>query len=256
MGSIIKTKEDIENIRESGKRLSFVLKQVIKMVSPGVETKDLDKLAYDLIVKEGDRPAFLNYTPEGAERRYPATLCVSVNNEVVHGIPTENNKVLKEGDIVSLDLGLIHNGMVTDMAVTVGVGEIDEVAKALINTTKKALADSIKVCKVGGRIGDIGGAIVKSVEGSDFAIVDELGGHGVGYVVHDEPYISNVSLSGTGPKMLQNMAIAIEPILNEGTPDVVLSRDGYTFVTKDQKRSAHFEHTILITENGPEILTL
>ena len=253
--AVIKSKEDIDNMRESGKRLSFVLKEVAKAVKVGVNTRDLDKLAHELIVKGGDAPAFLNYTPEGAERKYPATLCVSVNNEVVHGIPTENNKVLREGDIVGLDLGLIHKGMITDMAVTVPVGKADEEALALISTTEKSLYDAIKVSKIGARIGDIGQAIVSSV-GGRFSIVDALGGHAVGYKVHEEPYISNIGMAGTGPKIALNMALALEPILNEGGSEVVLSKDGYTFITKDGKRSAHFEHTILITENGPEILTL
>jgi methionyl aminopeptidase len=249
-------KEDIEKLRQSGKRLARVLHEVEKMVAPGISTRDLDTHAEKLIKENGDMPAFLNYTPHGAERPYPATLCVSVNDEVVHGIPTENPVILKEGDIVALDIGLIHEGIVTDMAVTVGVGNIDETAKELIALTKKALQNAIAACGPGIRTGDIGEAVVKTVVGNKFSIVEELGGHGVGYRVHDEPYISNVGYRGKGAKIMPGMALALEPILNEGTEEVYLSDDGYTFKTMDGKRSAHFEHTVLINETGAEVITI
>jgi methionyl aminopeptidase len=236
--------------------LAVILDEIVKATQVGVSTKSLDELAERLIRDGGDTPAFLDYTPEGAKRPFPATLCVSVNDEVVHGIPTENNKILKNGDIVGLDLGLIHNGMVTDMAVTVGIGEIDENAKKIIEITKKSLSEGIKMCVIGGRIGDIGATISRVVENGGFSVVEELGGHGVGYKVHDGPYIPNFGQSGKGERIMEGMALALEPIVNEGEQDVFLDKDGYTFKTKDGKRSAHFEHTIYIGKNGPEIMTL
>jgi methionyl aminopeptidase len=253
--SLIKSAEDIERLRESGRRLSAVLKEVMANVRVGVSTKSLDTLAYQLIIAKGDKPAFLNYTPHGADRPFPSTLCVSVNDEVVHGIPSENDKVLKDGDIISLDIGLIHEGLVTDMAVTLPVGNVDSGTKHLLDVTKRALDESIKVCVVGAKTGDIGVAVERVVENTPFSIVSELGGHGVGYSVHDEPFISNLGAPNKGTKLVSGMALALEPILNAGTENVFVAKDGYTFKTEDGRKSAHFEHTILITESGPEIIT-
>lgn len=253
--SLIKTEEDLKNLREAGRRLARIMKTLATACVANASTRDINSLAEKLIRDGGDVPALLNYTPEGAERPYPATLCLSINNEVVHGIPSEEEKFLKEGDIVGLDLVLAHKGMHADMAVTVPVGKIDADAERLIAVTKKALSDAIAVAKAGARVGDIGYAIETAVESQDFAIVEELGGHGVGYKVHDEPHIANFGTKGKGERLQVGMAIAIEPIVNEGSGEVVLEPDGYTYKTRDGKRSAHFEHTVYIGENGPEVIT-
>ncbi len=255
MAITIKTEKDIEILREGGKRHAFILAEIVKAVRPGVSTKELDDLAYKLCTEGGDQPAFLNYKPYGADRPYPASLCVSVNDEVVHGIPNENPKILKEGDIVSLDFGLVHKKMITDMAITVGVGEIDTESQKLLSDTKKALDIGISACKGGGYTGDIGEAIEKFAKPLKYGIVEELAGHGVGYKVHEDPYVPNYGEKGTGSKLKPGMVIAIEPMLNRGTKAIILDTDGYTYKTKDGKRSAHFEHTVLITDGGCEVLT-
>jgi len=252
----IKTKKDIEILREGGKRLARVLESVADLVKPGITTDYLNKRAEEMIAELGDTSAFLNYKPKGARRPYPAALCVSVNNEVVHGIPNETPRALKEGDVVSLDLGLIHYKLITDHAVTVGVGEISLEAKKLLEVTKKALAIGIAEAKSGARTGDIGYAIQTFVEPHGYGIIEELAGHGVGYSVHEDPFVPNFGIAGQGVLLKPGMVIAIEPMLTLGKPDVFVARDGYTFKTKDKSIAAHFEHTIVITEKGAEILTL
>ena len=251
----LKTAEEIEILREGGKRLAFILHETAKQVAPGVKVKDLNTFAHKLMIQNGDSPAFLNYQPWGATRPYPASLCVSINDEVVHGIPNERDRILKDGDIVSLDAGLKHGGLFTDMAITVPVGEIDLVAKRLLQTTERALDIGIEAAQSGSRVGEIGSAIEKFVKGKHFGIVETLSGHGVGHQVHEDPYVPNFKMSAQGPIMHPGLVIAIEPMLNEGGPEVVLDRDGYTYKTQDGSRSAHFEKTIVITEGGPEILT-
>lgn len=251
---MIYKEKEIQILREGGRRLAEVLRKVAKEVRPGISTKELDRLAEKLIREGGDEPAFLNYTPDGAKFPYPATLCVSVNNEVVHGIPTDK-RILKNGDIVGLDLGLKHKGFFTDMAMTVPVGKIDKEAEKLIKVTKESLAKGIALAQNGGFVGDIGEAIENFVRPYGYGIIKILGGHGVGKKVHEDPYVPNYGKGGTGPKLVSGMVLALEPMLNEGTDKVFLDNDGYTFKTKDGKRSAHFEHTILITENKAEILT-
>lgn len=250
-----KTKEEIGILREGGKRLAFILHEIAKAVAPGVSTARLNQIGEELIASGGDTAAFLNYTPSTATRPYPASICISVNDEVVHGIPNESPKILKEGDIVSIDAGLIHKGLITDSAITVSVGEIDAQAQKLIDTTKKSLVVGIASVKAGVTTGDIGYAIENFVKPSGFGIVEELCGHGVGYAVHEEPFVPNFGVRGRGPRFLAGAVIAIEPMLNEGTEKIVLDADGYTYRTKDGKRSAHFEHTIVVTEDGAEILT-
>src|ERR1035437_3935121 len=251
---IIKTPEEIEIIREGGRRLATVLNKVKDIVAPGVSTKDLDRYAEKLIREMGDYPAFLNYRPEGARTPFPASLCVSVNEEIVHGIP-KGNKILKEGDIVSIDLGLNHKGLFTDMAITVPVGEIPPSSKKLLEVTEKALQIGIDAARVGNRTGDIGFAIESFVRPHKYGIVEVLSGHGVGKAIHEDPYIPNFGKKGKGAKLVPGMVVAIEPMLNNGTKNVTIDDDDWTFRTADGKKSAHFEHTILITENGPEILT-
>jgi methionyl aminopeptidase len=251
---IIKTPKEIEILREGGKRLATILHKVKAKVAPGVSTWDLDKYAEELILEGGDTPAFLNYKPEGATVAFPASLCVSVNNEVVHGIPSKK-RILKEGDIVSIDLGLKHKGMFTDMALTVPVGEVSSASMKLMKTTEKALEIGIAAAQGGNTTGDIGHAIESYVRPHRYGIVEVLSGHGVGRAIHEDPYIPNFGKKGKGDKLVPGMVVAIEPMLNNGTKNVTLDDDGYTFHTADGKKSAHFELTILITEGEPEILT-
>lgn len=254
MSVIIKTKEEIEILREGGKRLASILSKVAEMVAPGVSTADLDKYAHDLIIEVGDVPAFLNYKPEGQSRAYPASLCTSVNNEIVHGIPSKT-KILNEGDIISIDLGLKHKGLFTDHAITVPVGKVSKASADLINITAEALLVGIEQAKCGNTVGDIGHAIEEFV-GRNYGIVRELSGHGVGKKIHEDPYIPNYGKKGKGEKLVPGMVIAIEPMLNIGRADIITLSDGYTIKTADGSRSAHFEHTVLITEGEAEILTI
>ena len=251
---MIKTEEEIALIRESCQRLARILQQIKAAVKPGVTTRELDELAERLMREGGDEPAFLNYTPESARRPYPGTLCVSVNDEIVHGIFSD--RVLKEGDIIGIDTGLKHKGFFSDSAMTVPVGEIDENAKKLLAVTKGALDVAIDAARVGNTTGDVGHAIEKYVNDHGFVIVEEFGGHGVGYHQHEDPHVPNYGTPGQGTRLKPSMVLALEPIVNEGTRFIKLMPDGYTYVTKDHKRSAHFEHTVLITPDGPaEILT-
>lgn len=253
---IIKTLQEIEILREGGRRLATVLHKVKEKVAPGVSTKDLNIYAEKLIRDMGDTPAFLNYRPIGAKVSFPASLCVSVNDEVVHGIPSAK-RILQEGDIVSIDLGLKHNGLFTDMALTVPVGEINSENKKLLKVTEEALSIGIDAALGGNTTGDIGYAIESFIKAKGkYGIVEILSGHGVGRAIHEDPYIPNFGKRGKGEKLVPGMVVALEPMLNLGTKNVTLDNDGYTIHTADGKRSAHFEHTILITESGPEILTL
>ena len=251
---IIKTPEEIEILREGGKRLATVLYKVGKAAKPDISTKELDDYAFKLIKEMGDTPAFLNYRPEGADSPYPASICISVNNEVVHGIP-KKNKILKEGDIVSLDLGVKHKNLFTDMAITVPVGKISPASQKLLDVTEKSLFVGIEAAYGGNRIGDIGHAVEGFIRPYKYGVVEILAGHGVGRAIHEDPYIPNFGKAGVGVKLVPGMVIAIEPMVNNGTKNVVLDRDGWTFRTADGKNSAHFEHTILITEGDAEILT-
>ena len=255
MSITIKTEKEIAVLREGGRRLAEILRELEAAVRPGRTAAELNTLAEKLVAKGGDRSAFFNYKPYGAKRPYPASLCVSINDEVVHGIPNEGEKVLKEGDIVSLDMGLIHEGLFTDMAVTVPVGEVDASAKKLLEVTEKALAVGIAAARAGNRVGDISFAIESFVKPHGLGIVEELAGHGVGYKVHEDPYVPNYGKKNSGPILKAGMIIAIEPMVNEGGKAVVLSPDGYTYKTADGKRSAHFENTIAVTTGGAEILT-
>ena len=255
---IIKTPEEIEILREGGRHLAAVLQGVEEKVAPGVSTKDLDICAEKLIREFGDTSAFLNYRPEGASSPFPATLCVSVNDEVVHGIPSRD-RILKEGDIVSLDLGIKHRGLFTDMALTVPVGKVSEGSLKLLQVTERSLQVGIDAARAGNTVGDIGYVIEKFVHSQEtnqrYGIVEVLAGHGVGRAIHEDPYIPNFGKKGHGAKLVSGMVIAIEPMINNGTKNVTIDDDDWTFRTADRKPSAHFEHTILITEGEAEILT-
>ncbi len=251
----IKTKEDIAILREGGRRHAEILRVLSAMVKPGLPVIELENKAREMIDSRGDVASFLNFKPRGARRAYPAALCVSINDEVVHGIPNEGEKILKEGDIVSLDLGLTHKGLVTDSAVTVAVGKVAPELEKLIAATKEALMAGIKAAKGGKRVSDISRAIEMVGRRYGFGVIELLGGHGVGYSVHEEPCIPNYDDGDKGPVLKPGMVLAIEPQFNIGTKDVYLDDDDYTYRTADGLPSAHFEHTVVITKSGAEILT-
>ncbi len=250
---IIKTPEEIAKLKIGGPILARILREVAVQVKPGITTKSLDSIAHALILEAGCTPAFLGYKPEGARKPYPATLITSVNDEVVHGIP--GDRVLKEGDIIAIDLGLNYQGVFLDHAVTVPVGKISSKDQELLDVTETALVEGIEAIKPGSTVGDIGYAIERYVKSYKLGIVRDLSGHGVGRAIHEDPYIPNYGKPGKGAELVSGMVIAIEPMLTRGSESIIELDDGYTLITSDHSRSAHFEHTVLITEEGAEILT-
>lgn len=251
----LKTQEELSILREGGKRLAFILEETKKMVAPGVATKELDKFAYELIVAGGDRPAFLNYQPQDSKYPYPASLCVSINDEIVHGLPSLRQ--LRDGDIVSLDLGLEHGGLFTDMAVTVPVGKVSVEVENLIKTANEALMAGISIIRPGGRIGDISAMIELTIKKNNFQVVKELAGHGVGYKVHEDPFVPNYGRKGSGPELLPGLVLAIEPMATTGKGKIKMATsDKFTFCTQDGHLASHAEKTVAVTENGAEILTI
>ena len=251
-----KTPEEIMVLKEAGEILAKFLKELAKEAVPGATTLDIDDRAMELVEEYDVEPILLGYHPTFASYPYPAAVCVSVNNCVQHGIPSDA-VVLQEGDVVNIDMSIAHKGMVVDSGITVGVGEISDEARKLLACTQEALAVGIKAAKPGGHIGDISAAIQQFVESRGFSVVEVLCGHGVGYEVHEEPTIPNFGKAGTGPKIEVGHVYAIEPIVNIGKPDVFFDDDGdgYSVYTQDDSWSAHFEHTVAITEKGPVILT-
>ena len=252
----LKSKEEIEIMREGGKRHAEILRELAKLCEPGTSTLILEEEAIRMIKEGGDKSAFLGYTPSGAKRPYPAALCVSINDEIVHGIPNEAERIIRDGDLVSIDLGLVHKGLITDAAITVAVGATDDEARKLLDITRRALEAGIREAKPGNTVGDIGQAVSEIVDETKFSLAEDLAGHGVGYKVHEDPFVPNFGVSGDGEKLVPGMVIAIEPMVNTGKAGIKLSKDGYTIKTKDGSRSAHFEHTVAITEKGNIILTL
>ena len=244
---VCKSAGEIEKMRLANGLVADVLAQLAAMVAPGVTTRDLDKTAERLVREGGAEPAFKGY------RGYPATLCASVNEQVVHGIPSD--RPLVEGDILSLDMGVKLNGFYGDSAVTVPVGRIGEDTARLLMVTEQALERGIGQVRVGGRISDIGHAVQEHVESHGFSVVREFVGHGIGAALHEEPQIANYGEPGRGPRMAEGMVFAIEPMVNMGKPAVKVLADGWTAVTRDGSLSAHFEHTVAVTRNGPLILT-
>lgn len=250
----IKTEEDIESLRAGGKILATILDELEKEVVPGVTTLDIDDRTMELIEEYGVEPMTLGYHADFAPRPYPAATCVSINDVVVHGIPNEEPVTIEEGDIVSLDVVIAYEGMVVDSARTVIAGEGSDEARQLVHVTQKALDAGIKAAQAGKYIRDIGVAIEKVVP-EQFGIIESFCGHGVGYDLHEEPSVPNFATKEKGALLVPGMVIAIEPMITLGSKEVMVLRDGYTAVTEDGSLSAHMEHTVLITENGPEKLT-
>jgi methionyl aminopeptidase len=255
MAIIIKTEEEIAHLREGGKRLARILKEVATHVRPGISTLELDKIAEELIRKGGDEPAFKGYRPAHHMAPYPASLCTSINSEVVHGIP-KASAILKEGDIVSLDLGLKHKNLFTDHAISVIVGKGTKKDQEFLENTHESLLVGIYEAFAGNRTGDVGAAISEFVKPLKYGVVRDLAGHGVGRAIHEDPFIPNYGKRGTGAMFEPGMVVAIEPMLTQGDAHTTVDQDGYTVRTADGSRAAHFEHTILITEGDAEILTL
>jgi methionyl aminopeptidase len=243
----IKSPKDLEAMREGGRILATILYQVAKEVEPGVATKDLDRMAESLIFEFGGSPSFKGYN------RFPAAMCVSVNEEIVHGIPSD--RVLGEGELVTLDLGIFYKGFHTDMAITLGVGAIPLEMQRMIRVTRKALKRGIKKAKVGNTFGDIGNTVERYVEGQGFAVVRELCGHGIGKRLHEDPQILNFGKRRSGPAIKTGMTFCIEPMVVAGDWHAVIAPNGLSYVTKDKSWAAHFEHTIAVLPDGPEIIT-
>jgi methionyl aminopeptidase len=257
----IYTQKEIDILKEGGNILYKILKILEKETLENVSTKSLDIRARDLCVENNVIPAFLNYTPGGAKRPFPGSLCISVNHEIVHGIPNEKPRILKKGDVVTLDMGLKYMGMFTDSAITlvVGGGEYNTIGQEMIDVATRALNNAIDMIKPGVRTGDIGKAIedvVKKNKGKIFKIPTILGGHGIGYGIHEDPFVPNFGKSGEGVVLREGNVIAIEPILTENTASMNTLSDGYTFVTGDKGLAVHVEHTVVITKDGCQILTI
>ena len=242
----VKTKKEIDSMRQAGKILANVLQLVSKQVQPGVSTETLAKLVKQELAKLGGKAAFLGY--------FPGSICASINDEVVHGIP-HKDKVVQEGDIVSLDLGVKYSGMIVDGAISLIAGKATKEDLALLNTTKEALQTSLNQIKAGCQVGDISQAVQAVLDKRGYGIVKDLVGHGVGHMIHEDPNIPNYGHKGSGPVLEEGMTIAVEPMATLGTGDVYVDEDGWTVKTKDGSKSCHFEHTILITKAGCEVLT-
>ena len=244
----IKSADEIALMREAGRIVCEILDELEKAVAPGVTTWDLDALAEKLIYEKGAKPAFKGYLG------FPSCLCASINEEVVHGIPSKKRK-LAEGDLMKLDFGVVYRGFFGDSARTVPVGKVSREARTLLDTTRESLQRAIAAAVPGNRIGDISHAIQSYVEARGYAVVRSFTGHGIGRKLHEKPEVPNFGEPGSGLKLRSGMTLAIEPMVNLGTWEVGLLEDDWTAVTLDYKLSAHFEHTVLITDNGPEVLT-
>lgn len=258
---IIYTEKEIEILKEGGKILYTILHTLKDETLENVSTKDLDTRARGLCIEHNAIPAFLNYTPGGAPRPFPGSICISVNHEVVHGIPNEKPRVLKKGDVVTLDMGLKFKDMFTDSAITlvVGGGEYNKVGQEMIDVATRSLNNAIDMLKPGVRTGDIGQAIedvVRGNKGGKFKIPIILGGHGIGHSIHEDPFIPNFGKRGEGVILKEGNVIAIEPILTEKSTAMNQLSDGYTFVTQDKSLAVHVEHTIVVTKDGCEIVTI
>ena len=245
---ICRTAAELEKMRAAGRLVGQVLTELAARVAPGVTTADLDAIAEGLIVDAGAIPAFKGY------HGYPATICASVNEEVIHGIPS-GKRVLEAGDVVSVDVGASLAGYYGDSAVTLPVGLVSEEAARLLRVTDESLYKAIEAVKPGGRVSDIGHAVQKHVEAHGFSVVREFVGHGIGQAMHEDPQVPNYGDPGRGPRLAEGMVLAIEPMVNAGKPAVKVLSDGWTAITRDRSLSAHFEHTVAVTADGPWILT-
>lgn len=250
---LIKSKKEIDYIRESCRIVAETLQLLKSNVKPGITTLELDKIAEDYIRSNNAVPAFKGYSQGGAPG-FPGSVCSSVDDEVVHGIPS--SRILKEGEIVSVDIGVLKNGFFGDAALTVAVGNISDEKKKLMDVTERSLQLGIEQAVAGNRVHDISNAVQVYVEANGYSIVRDLCGHGVGKFLHEDPSVPNFGRKGTGPKLKNGMTLAIEPMVNAGKYDVITANDGWTILTADGSTSAHFEHTILINNNSPEILTI
>jgi len=248
MAIMIKTAQEIEKMRISGKALRQVHNAIAPHVVPGASTMDLEEIALKKIAELGAIAAFKGY------HGFPAALCTSVNNEVVHGMPNAK-RILAEGDILSIDCGVIIDGYYSDAAVTYPVGKVSAETTKLLEVTKASLEKAIEQCKVGGRLGDISAAVQELCEAEGFGVVREFVGHGIGRAMHEDPQVPNFGAAGKGPRLKAGMVLAIEPMINAGGPEVRVLKDGWTAVTIDGSYSAHFEHTVAITKDGPQVLT-
>ena len=246
---VLKTGRELKIMREACRISAGALQTIGNAVEPGVSTAELDKLAEDYIRSQGGEPNFKNY------QGYPATACISVNNEVIHGIPSKQRK-LCQGDIVSIDLGAKFQGYHGDNAATFACGDVSPAAKRLKDTTRESLYEGIAAAVQGGRIGDISSAVQRYVEARGYSVVRKFVGHGIGTELHEAPEVPNFGTAGRGIRLLPGMTLAIEPMVNAGKPDVKILPDGWTVLTTDGSLSAHFEHTIVITTDGPKIMTL
>jgi methionyl aminopeptidase len=245
---IIKSRDEIQKMARASRIVVKALKAIRGILSPGITTGEIEKIAEEIIYSEGGTPTFKGY------RGYPASLCVSVNEEVVHGIPSLERR-LKQGDIVSIDIGVTCQGYIGDAAVTLPVGKVSEEAGRLMRVTEEALYAGIEMARPGNRLTDISHAIQVHAEQAGYSVVRAFVGHGVGKTLHEEPQVPNFGPPGKGPRLRPGMTLAIEPMVNEGSYHVVILDDGWTAKTRDGRLSAHFEHTVHITDNGPEILT-
>lgn len=245
---VLKNRREIELMREAGRISAEALRLAGEAVEPGVTTAQIDRIAHEYIVKQGAKPSFLHYNG------FPATACISINDEVIHGIP-DSRHVIREGDIVSIDLGAVYQGFHGDNAATFAAGKISPAAQRLCDVTKESLYVGLSKAVAGGRLGDIGAAIEQYCSSRGYGIVREYTGHGVGAHLHEDPSVPNYGKSGKGVRLLPGMTIAIEPMINEGTDDVRVLSNGWTVVTADGKLSAHFEHSVAITDGECIILT-
>lgn len=250
----IKTEKEIQYMREAGRIVALALKRIEDAVCPGITTKELDIIAETVVRQEGGVPSFKGQEGMPGAFPFPATICASVNNEIIHGIP--GNYRLKDGDIISIDMGAVKNGYHGDAARTFGVGNISDVAKTLIEVTKQSFFEGIKNAVQGNRISDISCGVQKYAESFGFSVVRDFVGHGIGTELHEEPEVPNFGRPGHGPRLQKGMVIAVEPMINQGRYGIDILDNGWTVVTCDGKLSAHYENTIVITENEPEILTL
>lgn len=246
---VLKTARELAVMREACRISAGALKLIGSAVEPGVTTAELDRMAEDYILKQGGKPNFKNY------QGYPATACISINNEVIHGIPNKQRKLV-QGDIVSVDLGAMYDGFHGDNAATFACGDITPEAKRLIDTTRESLYEGIKMARVGGRIGDISHAVQSYVETRGYSVVRQFVGHGVGTSLHESPEVPNFGTPGRGVRLAAGMTLAIEPMINMGHHSVKIMPDGWTVLTEDGSLSAHFEHTVAVTPDGPVIMTV